>query len=76
VGSAGALAGVVADGEHSVPFRGKDLVRRDLEVGHLQTFAEARPWITRRADLIVDATGLTAEEVAARVWEVAKEQIA
>jgi hypothetical protein len=48
---------------------------RQWRLGHLPRFAEARSWIARRADLIVDATRLTAEQVAASVWDVAKEQI-
>ncbi len=37
---------------------------------HVGTFAEARPWMTARADLVVDTTGLAASEVAAHVLDV------
>jgi len=49
---------------------------RQWRLDHLPTFTEPRSWIARRADLIVDATRLTADQVAARVWEVARDQIA
>jgi hypothetical protein len=51
-------------------------VASQWRLDHLPTFTEARSWMARRADLIVDATRLTAEQVAASVWEVAREQLA
>ena len=51
-------------------------VARQWRLDHLPKFAEARSWIARRADLIVDATRLTTEQVADRVWDAAKKQIA
>jgi hypothetical protein len=41
----------------------------------LPKFAEARSWIARRADLIVDTTRLTPEQVADHVWDTASERI-
>jgi len=49
----------------------------DVEVGarswrldHLAAYAEARPWLARRADLMLDTTHLSPPQVADRVWEV------
>jgi AAA domain len=42
---------------------------------HISKVAHARPWLTGRADLVVDTTHLTAGDVAGRIWEVAAQQI-
>lgn len=42
---------------------------------HVSKFAHARPWLTDRADLVVDTTRLAAEDVADRIWEVAAARI-
>lgn len=38
---------------------------------HMTRYAEARPWMSKRADLVVDSTHLTADQVADRIWDVA-----
>lgn len=50
-------------------------VARQGRLDHLPKFAEARSWIARRADLIVDTTRLTSEQVADHVWDTARERI-
>jgi predicted kinase len=40
---------------------------RTWRLAHLSTYAEARTWMVRRADLVVDTTDLTAVQVADRV---------
>jgi hypothetical protein len=40
-------------------------------LAHLATYARSRPWLVRRADLVVDTTQLTPEQVADRIWDVA-----
>ena len=50
-------------------------VARQWRLDHLPNYAESRSWIARRADLTVDVSRLTADQVAARVWEAAKGQI-
>ena len=47
-------------------------VARQGRLEHLPVFAEARPWMARRADLVVDTTRLTPEQVADRVWHSAR----
>jgi hypothetical protein len=42
---------------------------------HMSKFPHARPWLQRRADLVVDTTHLSAEVVADRIWEVAAARI-
>ncbi|WP_323791962.1 AAA family ATPase [Nocardioides sp.] len=41
---------------------------RQWRLDHLAQYAVARPWLVSRADLIIDSTDLTPDEVAARVW--------
>jgi hypothetical protein len=41
---------------------------RQWRLDHLAPYARARPWMTARADLVVDSTHLSPEEVADRVW--------
>ena len=48
---------------------------RQGRLDHLPKFAEARSWIAPRADLIVDTTRLTPEQVADHVWDTARERI-
>lgn len=43
-------------------------VARQGRLDHLPRFAQARSWIARRADLIVDTTRLSPEQVADHVW--------
>jgi hypothetical protein len=52
-----------------------DHVARQGRLDHLLKFSEARSWMARRADLVVDTTRLTPEQVADRVWDSAKERI-
>jgi hypothetical protein len=42
---------------------------RPWRLDHLPRYAEARPWMVRRADLVVDTTDLTPEQIADRVCE-------
>ena len=50
-------------------------VARQGRLENLPKFAEARSWIARRADLTVDTTRLTPEQVADRVWDIAGERL-
>jgi len=48
---------------------------RQGRLRHLPRYAEARPWIARRADLIVDTTHLAPEEVADLVWAAVRDRV-
>lgn len=48
---------------------------RQGRLSHLPRFAAARPWISRRADLIVDTTRLGPHDVADRVWAAVRDRI-
>ena len=52
-----------------------DQTARQGRLDHLPKYAEARSWMARRADLIVDTTRLTPEQVAHRVWDSAQGRI-
>jgi broad-specificity NMP kinase len=49
----------------------EEAMARAWRLDHLARYAEARAWMVRRADLVVDTTDLTAEQVADRVAEAA-----
>jgi hypothetical protein len=51
------------------------VVARQVRLDRLAKFAEARSWIARRADLIVDTTRLAPGQVADRVWDTARDLI-
>jgi len=65
----------------------EDAIRRRIEadllevaakawrVQHLPRFADARPWLEKRADVIVDTTDLTADRVADRIWDAARDRV-
>ena len=53
----------------------KSSVAKQWRLDHLSTYADARPWLTRRADLVVDTTRLTPEQVADRIWNTARDRI-
>lgn len=42
---------------------------RQWRLDHLPTYAAARPWLVRRADLLLDTTALTPQEAADLVWQ-------
>jgi hypothetical protein len=42
---------------------------------HLSRYAEARGWMSRRADLVVDTTELTPDEAAALVWDAVRDRL-
>ena len=48
---------------------------RQWRLDHMAVFAMARSWVARRADLIVETTPLTPEQVADRVWDTVRSQI-
>jgi hypothetical protein len=48
-----------------------ELAAKPWRLGHLSRYACARRWIVRRADLVVDTTHLTPEQIADRIWDVA-----
>ena len=51
------------------------VVARQVRLDRLAKFAEARSWIARRADLIVDTTWLAPDQVADRVWAAVRDRI-
>ncbi len=44
-------------------------------IDHLPLYAGARTWMTRRADLVVDTTRFTPQQVAERIWEAARDGV-
>jgi shikimate kinase len=50
-------------------------VARQGRLDHLPAFAEARSWLAQRADLVVETTRLTPQQVADHVWDTARERI-
>jgi len=46
-------------------------VAKQGRLDHVSRYAEARAWMSRRADLVVDTTALPPEETADRVWDAA-----
>ena len=50
-------------------------VAKKWRLDHVSRYAEARAWLTRRADLIVDTTRLTQEQAADRVWDTVRDRI-
>jgi len=45
---------------------------RSWRLRHLEEYDEARDWMTRRADLVVDTTTLTPYDVAESIWKIAE----
>lgn len=45
-------------------------------IGHLPNYTAALPWLTQRADLVVDTTELTQHQVAGLVWDTARDRVA
>lgn len=52
-----------------------DAVARQGRLDHWPKFAEARSWMARRADLVVDTTQLTPGQAADRIWDTAQDRI-
>lgn len=50
-------------------------VARQGRLNHLPKFAHARSWMARRADLILDTTRLSPEQVADQVWDAAQDRV-
>lgn len=48
---------------------------RSWRIEHLAAYAAARPWLVRRADLVVDTSQRTPEQVADRVWVAARDGV-
>ena len=48
-----------------------EVVAKPWRLDHMSRYAAARPWMARRADLVLDTTHLTPELVADRIWDVA-----
>lgn len=42
---------------------------------HLAPYAAARPWLTARADLVVDTTGLAPEAAAEQIWKLVADRL-
>jgi len=51
-------------------------VARQGRLEHLPRYAEARAWMSRRADLVVNTTAFTQDEVADLVWDAAQDRLA
>jgi len=49
---------------------------KQWRINHLSDYTAARPWLAKRADLTLDTTGLAPHQVADRIWEGARGQIA
>jgi hypothetical protein len=60
-------ARIEADVELSIAKRGR--------LDHLVRYAEAREWMSRRADLVIDTTELTPQEVADEVWDAVRRRL-
>ena len=48
-----------------------DAAAKPWRLEHVLTYEDARPWLRRRADLVLDTTHLTPAQVVDRVWDVA-----
>ena len=48
---------------------------RQWRLDHLGAYADARDWMVRCADLVVDSTHLTPEATTHRVWESVAERL-
>jgi AAA domain len=53
-----------------------DPAAKPWRINHLSHYIAARPWLRRRADVVLDTTHLTPQEVADRVWESARGRVA
>lgn len=51
-------------------------VAKQGRLEQLSRYADARGWMSRRADLVVDTTQLTPEQTADRVWDAARDHVA
>ena len=49
---------------------------RQWRLDHLADYAEARAWLVSAADVVVDSSRLTPDEVTDRVWEVVAARLA
>lgn len=43
-------------------------------IEHLSKYADARPWVTKRADLVVNTTQMTPQQVADRIWDAVQDR--
>lgn len=50
-------------------------VARQGRLDHLSRYAEARTWMSQRADLVVDTTNITPDQAADAVWSVARDRL-
>ena len=50
-------------------------VAKEWRREHLSRYAHARSWLARRADLVVDSTRRTPQQVADRIWEIARDRL-
>lgn len=50
-------------------------VARQGRLDHLPRYAEARRWMSQRADLVIDTTDMTPERAAALVWDAAQTRL-
>src|SRR5262249_1837202 len=55
---------------------GVDVGARGWRIDHLSPYADARPWLSARADLVVDTTNLEPQQVTDRIWDNARERLA
>jgi hypothetical protein len=51
------------------------VLAKEGRLGHLPRYLEARNWLLRRADLVVDTTHLNPQQAADGVWDVAAEHL-
>jgi hypothetical protein len=52
-----------------------EVVAKPWRLDHLPKYAVARPWMARRADLVLDTTNLTPELAAGHIWDVASPRL-
>lgn len=48
-----------------------EAIAKPWRLDHMSRYANSRLWIARRADLVLDTTHLTPEQVADEIWDVA-----
>ena len=47
-----------------------EVAAKSWRLDHKPRYASARPWLASRADLVLDTTHLTPQQVADRIWDV------
>ena len=48
-----------------------EVAAKPWRLDHMSKYARARPWLASRADLVLDTSRATSQQVADRIWDVA-----